>query len=118
MAQEAGALLRQFADHNALRAMETAVAAYVATEDDPTVVDWEFLAQRNMIESADVDTEAKGRHQRAQKAVADAGYVWPATGRQKKKDAAEAEPLAEAAAALTPEMESELAEILRPRDGS
>jgi hypothetical protein len=119
MAQEAGVLLRQFADDTALRAMETAVAAYIAVEDDSTVVDWEFLAQRNMIDDAAVKAEGALRHKRAQQAVKDAGYTWPATGRKRKADAVQAEALAEAAAALTPEMESELGEMLPdPVDGS
>jgi hypothetical protein len=117
MAQEAGTLLRQFADDTALRALETAVAAYIATKDDPNVVDWEFLAQRNMVDRTDVKAEGNARHKRAQKAVKDAGYSWPPTARQKKKaekEAAQAAALAEAAAELTPGMQGELEEILPP----
>lgn len=80
MAQEAGALLRAFDDNAALRAMEVAVAAYLATEDNPTVVDWEFLAQRNMIDNIEVKNQAKSRHIRAVNAVKDTGYSWPSKG--------------------------------------
>ena len=118
MAQEAGALLRQYSDDTALRAMETAVATYIAGEDDPTVVDWEFLAQRNMIDDADVRAQGKARHDRAKNAVTDAGHTWPPSGRRKKADSVEAEALAEAAAALTPEMQSELGEILPLPEGA
>jgi hypothetical protein len=90
MAQEAGSLLPDPTDDDAVRALEAAVAAFIAAEADPTVVDWEFLAQRNMIGGAAQKAESKKRHKRAVQAVKDAGYAWPATGRAKKKAAAAA----------------------------
>ncbi len=113
MAQEAGVLLRQFANEDVLRALETAVGAYIATNDDPDVVDWEFLAERNMIGSDESKAEGKARHANAQKAVKDAGYKWPTNKSSKAGDesADQAAALAEAAAALTPEMQDELSLI-------
>ncbi|TDZ79111.1 hypothetical protein DE4585_02846 [Mycobacteroides salmoniphilum] len=114
MAQEAGSLLRGISDDAPLRALEAAVAAYIATEDDSSIVDWEFLAKRNMIDDEDVKAEAKTRHDRARKAAADAGYEWPKRGGQRgsSKQDQVADGLAEAAAALTPEMREDLSQIL------
>lgn len=118
MAQEAGRLLRQFSGDAALLAMEAAVAAYIATEDDQTVVDWEFLAQRSMIDSEETRAQAQVRHERAVHAARGTGYVWPASGRRRKRttDAAETEALADEAAALSTEVRVELEELLPPQD--
>lgn len=118
MAQEAGRLLRRSSGEAALLAMEAAVAAYIATEDDPTVVDWEFLAQRSMIDSDEMRSQAKARHKRAVQAASGTGFIWPASGRRRKRatDAAEAEALADQAAVLSAEVRVELEEVLPPQD--
>lgn len=108
MAQEAGALLRGLTEgaESSILAMQTAVASYIATDQDPTVVDWEFLAQRNMLDDEEVKKAAKLRHERAKKAVVDSGLEWPASGRGKNVEDAAA--LAEKAAQLPQEVMDEL----------
>jgi hypothetical protein len=112
MAQEAGSLLQEISDDMALRVLEAAVAAYIATDDDPSAVDWEFLAKRNMIDDPEVKRQGTIRHERARTAAAKVGYAWPKRGRKKADSADEvvAEELAEAAAALTAEMREGLSE--------
>jgi hypothetical protein len=112
MAQEAGLLLRGLSAEaeRSVKAMETAVAAYIQLDSDSGSVDWEFLAQRNMIDAPDVVAAGKERHLRAKKAVEAAGFVWPK--RSSKRKESEADALAEAAAELTPEMATEIAALL------
>jgi hypothetical protein len=114
MAQEAGSLLQKISDDKTLRVLEVAVAAYIATDDDASAVDWEFLAKRNMIDDPEVKKQGTVRHERARKAAAEAGYEWPKRVSKKVDSADEvvAEELAEAAAALTSEMQEDLSEIL------
>jgi hypothetical protein len=116
MAQEAGTLLRRFANEDALRALETTVAAFIASADDPTAVDWEFLAERNMIGSDEVRADSKVRHARAQQAAKTAGYHWPVKKRGKDDSSKQAASLAELAASLTAETEEELSAVLPPED--
>ena len=116
MAQEAGTLLSRFANEDALRALETAVAAFIASADDPTAVDWEFLAERNMIGSDEVRADSKLRHARAQQAAKIAGYHWPVKKRVKDDSSEQAASLAELAASLTVEAEEELSAVLPPED--
>ena len=114
MAQEAGSLLQEISDDTARRVLETAVAAYIAKEEDSSAVDWEFLAKRNMIDDPEVKKQGAFRHDRARKAAAEVGYVWPKRGVKKldSVDEVVAGDLAEAAAALTPEIQEELSKIL------
>ena len=114
MAQEAGVLLKGLVDDSSLRALVVAVAAFISEDDDPETVDWEFLAQRNMLASAEIKSQNRNRHERAKRALSDAGYEWPSRSGKDTKDSATAEALAEAAADLSPEMQIELGEILPP----
>lgn len=116
MAQEAGLLLRNIADDRALRALEAATAAYIADANDASLVDWEFLAKRNMIDDPTVKAEGKARHEQARRAAEGVGYTWPSRSRKSDKDQADVGILAEAAAVLTAEVEQELATMLPEND--
>jgi hypothetical protein len=116
MAQEAGTLLRGFANEDALRALEAVVAAFIATPDDSTAVDWTFLAERNMIGGEEGKADSKVRHARAQQAVKNTGYSWPTKKRRQDDSSEQAASLAQLAASLTPEIQGELSEVLLPED--
>lgn len=107
MAQEAGGLLRSLSDRG-MHAIELAVAAYIASKDDAMEVDWEFLAQRNMIKSSSFKSEGERRVRAARRAVENAGYSWP----PKKGKDAEMAAIADAVASVTPELAADLAEML------
>lgn len=73
MAAEAGRLVRQDAsDH--VQALKVLVADYIADREQPQVVDWEFIALRNMSVPAGWREQDKQRHTRALAALAATGY--------------------------------------------
>jgi hypothetical protein len=74
VAAEAGRLVRRDAsDH--INAMKILVADYSASRTDATVVDWEFIARRNMEATKAWIDEDKARHKRASAALIVTGYV-------------------------------------------
>jgi hypothetical protein len=56
-------------------AMKKLVEGYIATRTDPTVVDWEFIARRNMEKTASWTAEDKARHKAALSALMSTGYA-------------------------------------------
>ncbi|WP_433127734.1 PmeII family type II restriction endonuclease [Micromonospora sp. CA-240977] len=110
MSQQAGELLKQSDAATHIRGMESAVAAYLANPASPAQVDWEFLAQFNMLKDPELEKDHKNRLARAKAAVMKAGHKWP-SGR-KSKDSELASDLANAAASLSPEGSVDLLELL------
>ncbi len=74
IAAAAGRLVRRDADEH-IAALKLLVADYVATRADISVVDWEFIAKRNMQKAEMWRTEDKKRHERALEELATSGYV-------------------------------------------
>jgi hypothetical protein len=74
IAAEAGRLVRRDVSEH-LTAMKVVVADYIAVRDDPAVVDWPFLARRNMEAPAAWAAEDRQRHQRALQVLLGTGYV-------------------------------------------
>ena len=74
IAAAAGGLVRRDADEH-IEALKLVVGDYIATRSDDTVVDWEFIAKRNMQKTATWRPEDKVRHERAMTALAASGYV-------------------------------------------
>lgn len=73
MAAEAGRLVRQDASEH-VQALKVLVADYIADRQQPQVVDWEFLALRNMSVPAGWREQDKQRHARALAALRATGY--------------------------------------------
>ncbi len=74
IAAEAGRLVRRDAtDH--IGALKLLVADYIAKREEPLVVDWDFIALRNMHVEATWKVEDKERHKRALDRLAQTGYV-------------------------------------------
>lgn len=74
VAAEAGRLVRRDAsDH--IKAMKLLVTDYIAQRDDDSVVDWEFLAKRNMQIRSEWKADDVERHRRAMERLAKTGYV-------------------------------------------
>lgn len=74
VAAEAGRLVRRDASEH-IDAMKILVADYVAMRSDRSVVDWEFIARRNMEVATAWTAEDKDRHRQALAALAARGYV-------------------------------------------
>jgi hypothetical protein len=74
IAAEAGRLVRRDVSEH-LAAMKTVVGDYIAVRDDLSVVDWPFLARRNMEAPVAWAAEDKQRHQRAVGVLLATGYV-------------------------------------------
>jgi hypothetical protein len=73
IAAEAGRLVRRDVLSH-LAAMKMLVRDYIATRGDIGVVDWEFIARRNMASSTTWITEDKSRHKRACDLLSATGY--------------------------------------------
>lgn len=74
IAAVAGGLVRRDADEH-IEALKLAVSDYIATRSDAAVVDWEFIARRNMQKTDTWRTQDKARHERAMSSLAASGYV-------------------------------------------
>lgn len=74
IAAAAGGLVRRDADEH-IEALKLVVGDYIATRGDEEVVDWEFIATRNMQTTATWRAEDKLRHGRAMAALGASGYV-------------------------------------------
>jgi hypothetical protein len=74
IAAEAGHLVRRDVTTH-LNAMKTAVADYISDRRDASMVDWSFLALRNMEAPSMWTAEDKTRHKRALGVLAETGYV-------------------------------------------
>ena len=73
VAAEAGRLVRRDAsDH--IEAMKLLICDYIAMRDDSGVVDWEFLARRNMQTRSSWRHEDLERHRHALRSLMDTGY--------------------------------------------
>jgi hypothetical protein len=89
MAAVAGTLLRNDLEQD-LNALRFVVADYIAKRGDGNVVDWEFIALRNMQTRGNWQAEDRERHKRAMAALAATGYVVTkkTTARKKAKKSA------------------------------
>ena len=74
MTAVAGQLLRNDVEEH-LRALRFVVRDYIADRNDDTVVDWEFIAKRNMQTPQNWQAEDRRRHKRAMEHLSDTGYV-------------------------------------------
>ena len=74
IAAEAGRLVRRDVSEH-LAALKAVVADYIADRGDLSVVDWSFLARRNMEAPSAWTVEDKQRHKRAQGILLAAGYT-------------------------------------------
>lgn len=74
MAAAAGQLLRNDVEEH-LGALRLVVGDYIAERDDENVVDWEFIAMRNMSTPANWQAEDRKRNKRALDRLAATGYV-------------------------------------------
>jgi hypothetical protein len=74
IAAAAGGLVRRDADEH-IEALKLAVGDYIATRSDDSVVDWEFIAKRNMQKRTTWGVEDKARHERAMARLIASGYV-------------------------------------------
>jgi hypothetical protein len=74
IAAEAGRLVRRDAS-NHINAMKTLVADYIADRTDDDLVDWEFIARRNMEKAEAWKTEDQERHRRAFGILTATGYT-------------------------------------------
>jgi hypothetical protein len=66
--------VRRDADEH-IDALKMVVGEYIASPGDPNVVDWEFIAKRNMQKNEAWRVEHKGRHARALARLAESRYV-------------------------------------------
>ena len=73
VAAAAGELVRMDAQAH-LAAMETLVATYIASPEDPSSVDWEFIGRRTLLPKDRWNTQDKARHKAALAAVRATGY--------------------------------------------
>lgn len=74
----AGELIRSDVEAH-LEALRLLVADYIASRQDDEVVDWEFIARRNMQTPDNWRQEDQQRHQRALALLASTGYVLPSS---------------------------------------
>lgn len=74
VAAEAGRLVRRDANEH-IEALKLVVGDYLAIRADDSIVDWEFLAKRNMQKASQWREEDKTRHERAMTKLATSGYV-------------------------------------------
>lgn len=74
IAAVAGQLLKSDLEEH-LNALRLVVADYIATRDDEDVVDWEFIAMRNMQTPKNWQAEDRKRHKRAMERLAATGYT-------------------------------------------
>lgn len=74
IAAVAGSLVRRDADEH-IDALKLVVGDYIAKRDDIDVVDWEFIATRNMQKKAVWASEDKTRHRRAMENLKTSGYA-------------------------------------------
>lgn len=74
IAAAAGGLVRRDADEH-IEALKLAVGDYIATRLDDSVVDWEFIAKRNMQKTTTWRAEDKARHERAIAKLGASGYM-------------------------------------------
>jgi hypothetical protein len=74
MAAEAGKLLRNDVEEH-LSALRLVVGDYIAERDDANVVDWEFIAMRNMSTPENWQAEDRRRNKQALDRLAGSGYV-------------------------------------------
>lgn len=58
-----------------LNALRLVVGDYIAERDDDAVVDWEFIAKRNMQTPQNWQAEDKKRHKRSMDRLVATGYV-------------------------------------------
>lgn len=73
IAAEAGRLVRPDVSQN-LAALRLVVGNYIAERTDPTIVDWEFIAKRNLRARNTWAAEDRERHRRALAALEASGY--------------------------------------------
>lgn len=71
---EAATIMRHSEASSHLEALKLLVADYIARRDDDKVVDWEFIAKRNMCDRKEWKAEDAQRHERATKKLDDSGY--------------------------------------------
>ncbi|WP_161595000.1 PmeII family type II restriction endonuclease [Micromonospora sp. FIMYZ51] len=74
MAAVAGQMIKNDASQH-LQALQLLVGDYIADRSENLIVDWEFLARRNMQTPDNWRAEDKARHVRALKRLAATGYV-------------------------------------------
>jgi Type II restriction endonuclease EcoO109I len=74
MVAEAASVMRHSEASDHLRALELLVADYIARRDDDGVVDWEFIAKRNMQDRSAWKREDEERHTRAKARLTESGY--------------------------------------------
>ena len=74
MSAVAGQLLRNDLEEH-LDALRLVVGDYIAERDNDAVVDWEFIARRNMQTPQNWQTEDRTRHKRAMDRLAASGYL-------------------------------------------
>lgn len=73
MAAEAGRMVQSDASEH-VEALKLLVETYLRHPDDPSLVDWEFIAKRNMSKPATWKSEDKARHLAALAALTATGY--------------------------------------------
>ncbi|MEW9517782.1 hypothetical protein [Streptomyces tubercidicus] len=73
IAAEAGKLVTR-GDSPHISALEKLVFTYIESENEPGVMDWEFLAKRNMQDRGDWKAEDARRDAKARRALAASGY--------------------------------------------
>jgi hypothetical protein len=115
MSQQAGELLKRSSAATHILGMETAVSAYLANPTSPDQVDWEFLAQHNMLTDVELEEGHKNRLAKAKAAVLEAGYKWSPT--RAGKDSTIASDLADTAASASPEGVAALRDLLPQQEG-
>lgn len=86
LAAEAGRLVRRDAASH-IAAMKLLVSDYIAKRGAPKVVDWEFIARRNMEAPKTWKAVDKQRHQRALAELAQTGYVFEKKARKTPRPA-------------------------------
>jgi Type II restriction endonuclease EcoO109I len=111
MAQTAGRLLKDGSIKGHVSALERAVGLHIATAKNPDEVDWEFIAQRNMIANQDVQSEDRLRRNRVIAQLRAEGLLPPQLRRRRtasavQPDSASRHEISEAA-------EGPLAEFIR-----
>lgn len=74
MVAESATIMRHSEASSHLEALKLLVADYIARRDDDDVVDWEFIAKRNMRDRKEWKTEDAQRHSRAAQKLKDSGY--------------------------------------------
>jgi hypothetical protein len=74
MVAEAASIMRHSEAASHLKALKALVADYISRRDDDAVVDWEFIATRNMRDRSVWKADDAARHKRAHLRLIDSGY--------------------------------------------